>query len=110
VPARFTKKTAIRREIGDQNGIAMSLNNLGALATDRCDFHAARACMRRVWPSRTSSGIGSRPRGSLKALPQPHRLWKDPPVQRAYGVPPHVYARKSARRCRPPSKLDMIAK
>jgi non-specific serine/threonine protein kinase len=41
--ARHEEALAIRRDLGDQAGVAASLNSLGALAHDRSDFGRARA-------------------------------------------------------------------
>jgi tetratricopeptide (TPR) repeat protein len=81
------------------NGIATSLNNQGALATDRLLSRRAGAC-RGVWPSRTSCGIGwttEALEGIAATALVRTRLCS------AHGVPPHVY-RGNGAPLRPPSK------
>ena len=47
---------ALRRELGDKQGIAFALHNLGIVAHQQGDYRGRRPCMRRAWPCSGSWG------------------------------------------------------
>ena len=66
--ALHEESLAIRRELGDQSGIATSLNNLGYWPTIRATIRPPRHCTRRAWRSVGNWGIGRASPTSLNNL------------------------------------------
>jgi predicted ATPase len=66
--ALYEESLAIRRELGDQHGIADSLNNLGILASDQGEYEAARALYEESLAIRRELGNQQGIAGSLNNL------------------------------------------